>query len=218
MFFLRLILILSLTCTTARAQTTEQIPEATSPMLAGRGILQKGTGSWIALRCISQKPNPEKIEDCDSFRHVYFDAKTQTITEIGPTFNNDETLKKQMKKFGKGFKRYLNQHTSREVIKVAVLFSLTAVFFLGPLFLCTGEAPIIAEGVAGAIQGYVGLPMMFVVTPALGNDPAKSAVRVNKMNRPLQDQSGWNWAEDPKHMRKKMFTHYLNYVRSVKDN
>ncbi len=209
------ILILLLLSPQSKAQMPIVDPEDTM-ILAGKGLIERKTQSWIALKCISSVENPETLENCESFRHVYYNSEKNELQEIGPMIPNDQNLKTSLKKLGKGFKAYLNIHTNRQFVRVCLLAGLTITFLIVPMFLSTGAAPLITGSTAANIQVFGGLPLMFGVTPTLGNNPDKGIVMVNTMNKPLQDRDGWNWSIQPKKIRKKIFKHYITYIKNLK--
>lgn len=195
-----------------------QNPDQSPGWIIGRGIQSKDDQNWIALKCIPKTElkgaPPAGVQDCSALQHIVYNSETRAFSDIGPKIPNDRFIKYRLKKIGKGFRSYLRHTTSRGTVRIVALLTLTAAALFVPMILASGEAPILAEATAGGIQ-RIGLVMMFGITPALANNPDLGVTNPNKINAPLKDQNGFNWMENPKRMKQKMFSAYRHYVESI---
>jgi hypothetical protein len=178
----------------------------------GKGLQKRKSRNWIGLRCISDKPVIGLLSDCSAFQHVVYDEVSGKTSDIGPRIANDDYLVPRMRSLGISFREYLNTTTRRQTIRTVAIMLTGAVALFVPMILASGEAPIMAAGTAAAIQKLVGLPILFALTPLIGNNPDKANFNAGSLNHAMQDQNGWNWEDHPKHLRAKIFDKYIQFL------
>lgn len=197
----------------ARAQN-DVLPSAPPPDLVylGKGLQARDHGSWVALQCESSKPVVTQVGDCESFRHLYYDETAGTYRDIGPLIINDADIQLRLKSLGKGFQHFLNETTNRRLVRTLVIAGIAAGALFVPIFLAAGEAPVLAAGAAGKIQAWIGMPLLFGAVPMIGNNADLGGFREGTLNHALQNREGWNWASEPRKLRDKMFSRYVQFL------
>jgi len=188
-----------------------------SVALDGRGIVEKKTGNWIALKCITNSLQPQNFNDCTAFQHVLYDQKSNELKEIGPSIANDHDLQKNLKNIGKGFRVYLRKNTNLGEQRILVLAAITVLALAVPAVLTTlGPVahPIISQALDDTLKWVLFMPLV-LVDVTYGNDPTSAVMNSNQLNKPLLDKNGWNWSIKPKKVRKKIFEAYRTYIESL---
>ena len=177
----------------------QPLPEADQIRLLGKGVLGKNSRESLTIACVGENYG------CDQLRFIHFKGPSQ-FEWIGPQFQMEDSkaLKKMLKKLSKraegagprgkrAFYSYLAV-TGLLIALIPILNSAT------PLYIAC-LSPFVLTGMGDSLGSY----------DVIGNYRTMTNTESGSY---MTKQDGWNWSQDAKSIREKLFQRMVKYIRN----
>lgn len=189
---------------------------ADSPLIiAGKGLIAKDSGSWVALKCMSYQKQVSDMADCEAFRHVYYNAELDQLSMIGPIIQNGPELKQQLREVARNAKKYARARNQSGPPQGVFVVGAAFGGMIAAQYLSCGEQPVLSNQTASRIMEVL---LIGIVIEVIRTNDGKS-IQISeggRLSRPLQDQNGWNWQVRPKRVSNKMMKAYISYLQHLR--